>query len=304
MAALQAFVDDSSSDVGDRQFFLAGYVNAPDRWAAFSKDWGRELARHPRIDYFKMVEANSLRGQFQGWSRADRDAKVLSLAGIINAHRPWFVFCSVSRDEYARILAPIAPAGLKNPYFACFWGVIRSTVRYHQMLENEFGGRDVPPVDFIFDNQQGLGNDAVLWYRWLKEGQDPSIRKFLGSKPIFCDDKAVLPLQAADMLAWHVRRDHETGGIEDRTVFNLLTEHGVGTVIDRNVLAGIAKQMKRVPGRKQIQTRSDWHKIRHWAREHIAAGGKPPTTNIWKMRYFAWRAWIERTVNRWLYPRR
>ena len=296
---LQAFADDSASDVSDKRFFLVAYVTTANLWASFSDLWELELRRKPSIAYFKMVEASGLRGQFAGWSRTDRDAKVHALAQIIHFFKPWFIYCSVSREEYGRILAPVAPKGLKIPYFACFWGLIRTTARYHQTL-----GDDVPPVDFVFDEQGGLGDDAVLFYRWLKESEEPEIRNLLGATPIFRDDKHVLPLQAADMLAWHVRRNHEDGAPADPIIWDLLTEEGCGVHFDAATLKGLARKMKLVPGVSRVQTKPEWRKTKEWYRKQNAAGGPPPSTNWLWMYYVAGRAWIERTVNRLRYPRR
>ena len=299
MVVLQGFVDDSASDVGDRRIFLVAVINGAEQWAAFADEWHRELQKDS-LAYFKMAEANSLRGQFAGWTRDRRDAKVLALARIIERHHPWFTFCSVSRKEYDEILAPVAPQGLKTPYYTCFWGVMKTTARYHQSL----GIEDVPPVDFIFDDQGGLGDDAALFYRWAKESEDPETQRLLGSTPIFRDDKTMPPLQAADMLAWHIRKDHETGGHYDRAIFELLTENGAGVHMPAAELRKLAKKMRRVPGVKHIQTKKEWRETRSSIRAQLAAGAGPPRIDMGWMRYIAFRAWVERTIHRWRYPRR
>lgn len=272
MVVLQAFVDDSASDVGDRRMFLAGYIHGAEQWAAFSDAWQRQLWAPPKIDYFKMVEAQNLRGQFKGWSTAYRDGKVLALARIINQFEPWAVSCSVSRDEYNQILAPVAPYPLKNPYSACFHGIIRTTADYHRSL----GIEEVPPVDFVFDEQGGLGDDAALWYRWEKESQEPDIQALLGSTPIFRDDKQMMPLQAADMLAWHLRRKHETGGLEDRKALKLIVGHGAWRHVDADALRTLAAGMRQVPGVEFVQTKAEWRGTRKAARAWVAAGLPPP----------------------------
>jgi hypothetical protein len=293
MVVLQGFVDDSTSDVGDRRMFLAAYINGADQWASFANAWTEEL-RRDSLDYFKMVEAKGLRGQFAGWDPVLRDRKVAALAGLIAASRPWFVYCSVSRAEYGEILAPVAPAGLKTPYLGCFWGVIKTTARYHRSL----GIDGIPPVDFTFDEQGGLGDDAAMFYRWLKESEDPEIRSLLGSTPVFGDDKTTPPLQAADMLAWHLRKDHETNGA-DRARFHVLTDQGCGVHLRPEELRDLAKKMARVPGVGRVQTKAEWKKIKRETARRVAAGEGPPRTDMAWMRYIAARAWLERLRGRW-----
>src|SRR5882724_10074844 len=80
LALLRAFIDDSAAQKGDKRLFYAGYLHRADAWAEFSEVWDRELAAWPRIEYFKGTEANFLSGQFQGWDRDKRNAKVAKFA--------------------------------------------------------------------------------------------------------------------------------------------------------------------------------------------------------------------------------
>jgi hypothetical protein len=51
-----------------RCFVLAGYVSTVDKWDAFDALWIDALNTHPRIEYFKASEAESLKGQFAGFT--------------------------------------------------------------------------------------------------------------------------------------------------------------------------------------------------------------------------------------------
>ena len=250
MVSLHAFVDDSSSDVGDRRLFLAAYINGAEQWLAFGHEWRAVLEEPPKLGYLKMAEAQNLSGQFRGWSPAERDAKVLRLGKVIAAHRPWSVHCSISRADYTRIVAPVAPFPLKQPYFSCFWGIIRTAADYHLQLDRSrpLDTLPVPPVDYVFDEQGGLGTDAALWYRWLKEGQEPAVAAMMGDQPIFGDDKEMVALQAADMLVWHLRRRHERGLGEPLPILDLLTSDGAYREIPTSMLEHWAREFKRAPG--------------------------------------------------------
>lgn len=299
MVALQAFVDDSATDAGDRRMFLAGYINTADNWIRFSNAWEHELRRNPSIAYFKMSEADSLNCEFNGWSTTDRDRKVLALAHIIRSSQPWFVYCSVSRTEYAEILAPVAPRNLKTPYFDCFWGIVQTAARYRV----EFLPADSPPIDFIFDEQGSTGHDAALWYDWLKKEQDPAIRRALGATPVFRNDKDVVALQAADMLAWHLRRHHERSH-EIRPIRALLMTHGAGIDIDAASLAQSARQFRRVPGIRFAQTKKAWKETRASLQALSAAGSPAPALGRFRHRWLATKFRVQEAINRLRYPRR
>ena len=62
------------------------------------------------------------------------------------------------------------------------------------------------PVDYVFDDKGNIGEEALLWYFATKETSAPEISSLMGSTPVFRTDEDVLPLQAADMVAWRNRR--------------------------------------------------------------------------------------------------
>jgi len=64
-------------------------------------------------------------------------------------------------------------------------------------------------IDFIFD-EQGDEPSALIQsdFDKFKAAATTDMRDFIGSRPIFRDDKQFVPLQAADMLAWHIRRNY------------------------------------------------------------------------------------------------
>jgi hypothetical protein len=109
----------------------------------------------------------------------------------------------LARAEFRAIVEPVAPYGMSRPYTYCFDALMVSLA--NSVIE---GGHSRVPIDFIFDEQDGLGEEARFLYRIIRDGQPKAVRSILSRDPIFRNDKHVLPLQAADMLAWHVRRNH------------------------------------------------------------------------------------------------
>jgi hypothetical protein len=49
----------------------------------FSNAWDAELKGNPSIAYFNHNDAMGNKCQFEGWSDADRDSKMMVLAGVI-----------------------------------------------------------------------------------------------------------------------------------------------------------------------------------------------------------------------------
>lgn len=261
---LQAYIDDSTTNDDDERLFLAGFVNNAESWISFSKAWDKELRSEPSIEYFKMSEAQNRQGQFYGWSEEMRDLKVKKLAGIIKNHSGLSIQCSVSRKKYNDIVRPVAPHGLGNAYFSCFYGLIFSTAR----AQDELGIKNIP-IDFIFDEQGDMGDEAVMFYRYMKEHQQPSINSVLGSSPIFRDDKKIVPLQAADMLVWLVRREFQSPDNTGSITAQELTENccRIETHIDEDYLHRIANGFKEIPGSQDLSNKSTWRKIKKKIKE-------------------------------------
>jgi hypothetical protein len=277
LVMLQVYVDDSTTDTGaERRLFLAGYMNTAERWVRFSEAWQAELDAHPAIEYLKMSEANNLSGQFRRWSETDRDEKLRGLARVIRHFGPRSIHSSISRSECKQILEPVAPYGFSRPYFYCFQYIIISLA--NAFLEQ--GGPKVP-IDFIFDEQGGVGDEARRVYRIIRDGQPAPVRAVLALEPIFRDEKLVLPLQAADMLAWHVRRNH----LRDPNAFqvpSLLSADGyhMASDFDAAHLKRIADGYAKIPGTQALRAKSAWKKAMLEIQRIEEAGQRPSQRNV------------------------
>jgi hypothetical protein len=64
-------------------------------------------------------------------------------------------------------------------------------------------------VDVVFDEQGPIGIEAVSWHPIMMGVISPEEQAIISGTPKFGSDSEILPLKAADILAWHVRRDGE-----------------------------------------------------------------------------------------------
>jgi hypothetical protein len=224
---VRAFVDDSGSGGDSRYFVLGGFMADFDTWAAFADAWDIALAEQPAIEYFKMAEANSLNGEFDGWTELSRDAKVNALIDIIDKHDLFQGTCAINSEDYDAVVIPamgsIFEGEYSDPYLYLFTGI----VAHFSAMEHrwEYAQRGVPSdrlvlfdkeshtgeppqkVDFVFDIGKKLTD------RKARTLYDESLKKLrimqdrLGTIE-FKDDKdhEFVPLQAADLAAWQRRR--------------------------------------------------------------------------------------------------
>ena len=205
--ALEAYIDDSGRGQGS-VFVLAGLVSSAERWASFAEEW-QAILDDPcedgrrKLAYFKCFEAMGLQKQFDGWTEEERDSCLLRLVPIVERAVIRRLHISIPMKHFNAIVKNRISRDLDNPYLLAFWSVMS---RWWFMTEEEV--RDLrEPIDFIFDEQQGRERrEAERGYTLFRSKTPLEYRPLIGKAPIFRDDKQFLPLQAADLLAWHTRK--------------------------------------------------------------------------------------------------
>jgi hypothetical protein len=261
LAFLQAFTDDSAAQRGDRRLFLAGYLHRADVWTSFSDHWRAELKAWPAIEYFKASEANHLTGQFDykmGWDEAKRNAKIGNLAAIISHYQPFSFEFSINRKVFEDELKPVSPYGLGRPHFQMCFAVVAGIARYAAQE------RINVPIEFIFDEQEGVDADIALFFSHLKKGLSIEAQNLIDGAPIFKSDRddCYIPLQAADLLAWHLRREHETGTTLSVTG-DLLNKAGHLTQeIPDEIVRKWADHHGNLPGTPLLQSKGQWRDLK------------------------------------------
>lgn len=191
-----AFVDDSGNGGDSPYFVLAGYCASEATWAAFWPDWQSVLDFLPRLAYFKMSEAETLNGQFAGFTAEERTKRVNQFIDVILAHDLQEASIAVPEKYYRDILDPLFPGKLANPYYMAFIGLVSAFAG----LNRHSGSTE--PTDFVFDEQTGIESRALKMYHRLKAH---SPHRQLG-RVTYRSDRQMLPLQAADLIAWQMRR--------------------------------------------------------------------------------------------------
>jgi hypothetical protein len=280
LTCLQAFVDDSASDVGDRRLFMAGYLNTARNWTLFEAAWRDELRAAPALHYLRMVEANSLRGEFDGWTAEARTEKLRGLARVIRHFKPLLSFeVSVSRDQYYQLVRPVAPRALGNPHFVSSFCVLSSVARCSQRRGA------TTPIKFVFDEQDGVSADLGLFFATMSLGLPRKARALISGMPAFENDKLFPPLQAADMLAWHIRREYEQLASEGRLGMADLLRNADGHLIssiDKTYLQSWAEKFGRMPGVSGTQSKSQWRALKKEMAQLSATGFVPPYGSRWR----------------------
>jgi hypothetical protein len=208
---LEAFIDDSGNDPNAHSFVLAAFIAPSKSWAAFSNDWQALLNRPPGAAYLKTAHAYSLWEEFhraKGWNQKLRDTFMMDAADIIKDHVQERAAVWVRREYFDKhiksLQTPYGREPAEDPYFLCSYRLILTVAVLHMIGGNQH------PCDFIFDEHGAIGESALGCWGAFKQfaarGSQTDFTPFLGSPPMFRDEKVFKPLQAADFYAWHLNK--------------------------------------------------------------------------------------------------
>lgn len=198
--SFQAFIDESGGKGQTRVFTMAGWLSSSARWTQFSHEWLDCLGRHPPIRCFKMREAASLAGEFRGISPAVRDRKLRELAAIVRIHATAAFHCTLDLQGFADTISRLGKP-FSDPYFWPFHITIMA------LCFDSIDRGSTTPIDVVFDEQSIFRPRAMPWYPVVRAFMnEPAEAAVMPLMPIFSTDAQSPPLQAADMLAWLIRR--------------------------------------------------------------------------------------------------
>lgn len=202
--ALQFYIDDSGKN-DPPIFVLAGFVAHKEAWVKFSNEWKAALARAPSLDHFKMKDANACRGVFKGFSHKERDERLSELAEIIEKHIEFGVSVAIPHDIYERVFRGKMMDAFDTPYTLAFYLMQAASHKYLSATGN------FAEIDIICDRQLDREGPILGSHSITMEGLPNEVLKRFPAPPAFMDDQQALPLQAADLLAWHIRRSWRDG---------------------------------------------------------------------------------------------
>jgi hypothetical protein len=215
LMVLQAVADDSGNEPGseplNKFFVFGGFVADSSTWARFSDEWDKGLNEHPRIEYFKMAEANGLRDQFDGWTLAARDEKLEKLSHIVARYPLAVIDVSIKHTDFSELISSIylPDRGLSTdkPYPILANQLMVALGDYQRRM------KATEEIDIFFDTQLGFEEELHRWwplFEILKEEEtQTNFSRYISGPPNFRDEKKFLPLQAADMYVWHKHRHLE-----------------------------------------------------------------------------------------------
>jgi hypothetical protein len=150
-----------------------------------------------------MREAWWRQRQFSGWEITDRNQKVAALYAVIERFAVKGVNIVLPSIVFRQYSSLINHRKANDPYF------LASFTMMVMISQSEERCGIAGPVDFIFDRQQELESPVQEAWDQLARKSPDGVPRNLGERPQFNDDKVSMPLQAADLHAWWVRRAYD-----------------------------------------------------------------------------------------------
>lgn len=207
-----AYMDESGTHDGSEFASLAGYVNHSDSWAEFEEAWKAVLTRYC-VEEFHMTDFENRHGEFDWrnyWFLPDEKLRhpfIRELIAALDPPKRFRVGCTISIRDYHDIV----PEQLKpsyHPYYFLFAKCIEQLWRVSLLM--------LPPreqLGFVFDRRLGFEGRADSIYLALKKHFQYS-EKMAAIQ--FESSKTIIPLQAADLIAYEYRKygemlAHHTG---------------------------------------------------------------------------------------------
>jgi len=188
---LQAFFDDSKTD--GAALILAGYVASAENWARFSDEWKEVLSIRPRWRRFKASEVCASSDEITR-------ERVRFHYNVIKKHVLADICVAVPLSVFQTVCNECSLTGADaNPYFFA-WNCLITTItnNVHRLAINQ-------PIELYFDSQSEKTKVLLAW-EYLEPQMPRRWRKLIKGMPAFKDDEDVMPLQAADFVAWWRRK--------------------------------------------------------------------------------------------------
>jgi hypothetical protein len=185
---LQAYFDDSTDS--KNALIFAGYLSSAERWSRFSSEWSELLNLQPRMDAFKM---RLMKGSME---------RAMFHYRVVERHQLVGIGCAIPIAPLAKVVTEMGlDPDWANPYYLAWRAVITLSLEGSRMIGlNE-------PIEFVFD-EQSEKNTVMKGWEYFYGNAPRKIQKRINGSPRFKSDTEVVPLQAADLLAWWSRKQY------------------------------------------------------------------------------------------------
>ena len=196
---ISAYFDESSEGKAQAGILaVAGYVFTAARHRVFESRWGRMLAKY-RLPYFHMSECNANSGEFARLTALECDDCARSAIKIARENTLHGAAYVLKQEDYRLVLQD---KGFACDAYSCrLWSALLHMAKWRD--------NNRPNNDLHLHFEQGYSTQARAHELLQLVSQDPRFKQDVRmTRHAFFNKDASYQGQAADLLAWHVRKGY------------------------------------------------------------------------------------------------
>lgn len=194
---LPAYLDESADSEEEHLFVVAGYLSDLASWTRLQREWTICLSRDPAIPYFHATEMSNKYGN--AWTDEQRARRFQEFGEVAKRHVQCGISCAINIPDFKELGAR---PPWDSPYYTAYYWALNAAVEARQRYPYPPAWR----MDIILDENARHQDRALSVFRPWASANDEIAR--LDHE----DDRVVMGLQAADLLAWRSLRlamDHK-----------------------------------------------------------------------------------------------
>jgi hypothetical protein len=184
-------MDETGIHAGSSVVAVSAYFAKPTAWRAWTKKWN--LAKRP-IKVFHSTDCANFRGEFEGWTKEQRDLFVAQLLPILPAEKISGMVIAIQMEDFRNALSGheelIEMIG--NPYTCCFQWSVSTFMEF----ANKYGKGE--RIKFVHEVNSYQG-EALSTFDYVSKIHNTKGTKIILTFGTKADNP---PLQAADVLAY------------------------------------------------------------------------------------------------------
>lgn len=201
VAVLVGYFDESGISKQDPLVLVAGAVADSVIWSRLELPWKEHLGT-TRVDWFHAVDCEHGEGEFKHIDRPFRQSLVYALSRELGSLRPQCFGSGLFRDDWQFVADIVRRRTGDDPFYFCF------ELCLQQISEWSRTYADGEPVALVFAQHQKYRNRAEQLHSYYQRYQSANEHRITGIGSItFADPRRVIPLQAADLVAYEIYRN-------------------------------------------------------------------------------------------------
>jgi Protein of unknown function (DUF3800) len=209
MSLLTVYCDESGTDAKNRVACVAGYIGQISEWRRFEQDWMLILKKSPyRVKMMHRSNLETWHGEFteeRGWDEERRKEFLRELHPIIRSRTRVAVGIAVIKEDWEAVM----PEWFKEFFGGVYgWCAHECVVAARVWCERSIR-RYNHPINWVFEKATGIDGQRQVAQMFAELERDPIMSKEFRIGSLIFASKEVVPLQAADVLAYEVFKQVE-----------------------------------------------------------------------------------------------